>query len=71
MADHDRPPRFPTVIQHKHGLFDWAPMMPERSAETIVPGEPPTERIYRCQSIGCDAVVRIDAAEVTESGPAG
>jgi hypothetical protein len=61
-------PRFPTVIQHKHGLFDWAPMMPERSAETIVPGEPPAERIYRCQSIGCDAIVRIDAAEVAKGG---
>jgi hypothetical protein len=64
MARTDDAPRFPTVLQHKHGLYDWSPMMPERSAETIVPGEPPTERTYRCQSVGCDAVVRLDADEL-------
>jgi hypothetical protein len=39
-------------------------MMPERSAETIVPGKPPPERVYRCQMVGCDAMVKIDADEV-------
>ncbi len=63
----EQEPRFPSVIHHRHGLNDWAPMMPERSAETIVPGEPPSERIYRCQMIGCDAMVKIDADEVRAS----
>jgi hypothetical protein len=58
-----REPSFPSVIHHKHGLYDWAPMMPERSAETIVPGEPPAEQVYRCQEIGCDAMVRVEATE--------
>jgi hypothetical protein len=64
MNDEDRAPRFPSVMHHKHGLFDWSPMMPERSGEVIVPGEAPAERVYRCQSIGCDAMVRIEADEV-------
>ncbi len=64
MAVEQHAPRFPTVIQHKHGLTEWVPMMPERSAETIHPGEPPSERVYRCQRVGCDAVVRLDAEEV-------
>jgi hypothetical protein len=63
MTEQERP-RFPGVMHHKHGLYEWEPMMPERSAETITPGEPPKERIYRCQRLGCDAVVRIDAEEV-------
>jgi hypothetical protein len=64
MADEQQGPRYPTVMQHRHGLSDWAPMMPERSAETIVPGKPPPERVYRCQMVGCDAMVKIDADEV-------
>ena len=64
MPEQEREPGFPSVIHHKHGLYDWAPMMPERSAETIVPGEPPAERIYRCQMVGCDAMVRVEANEV-------
>jgi hypothetical protein len=64
MPQDDTVPRFPSVLQHKHGLFDWSPMMPERSAETIIPGQPPTERLYRCQSVECGAVVRIDADQV-------
>jgi hypothetical protein len=57
-------PQFPTLMHHRHGLSEWVPMMPERSAETIRPGEPPAERIYRCQRVGCDTVIRIDADEV-------
>lgn len=68
MTRDDETPRYPSVIEHKHGLYEWAPMMPERSAETIVPGEPPSERIYRCQSIGCDAVVRLTADQVRPRG---
>ena len=64
MQDQVPETRFPSLLHHKHGLYDWAPMMPERSAETIVPGEPPTERVYRCQMIGCDAMVRVAANEV-------
>ena len=60
-------PAFPAVIQHKHGLYDWRPMLPERSAETIVPGEAPAERIYRCQEVGCDAMVRVQAREIPET----
>jgi hypothetical protein len=67
MAVEDPGPRYPAVLHHKHGLYDWHPMLPERSAETIVPGEPPPERIYRCQAIGCDAIVRIEADEALSS----
>jgi hypothetical protein len=55
---------FPSVLEHKHGLNEWAPMLPERSLETVEPGKLPTERFYRCQRIGCDAVIRLDAANV-------
>jgi hypothetical protein len=55
---------FPTTLEHKHGLSDWSPMLPERSAETIEPGRAPSERIYRCQKIGCTEVVRIGAGEL-------
>jgi hypothetical protein len=55
---------FPSTLEHKHGLSEWSPMLPERSAETIEPGQPPTELLYRCQRIGCDAQVRIRAGEI-------
>lgn len=55
---------FPSALEHKHGLNEWSPMLPERSAETIEPGQPPTEQLYRCQRIGCDAQVRIGADEI-------
>jgi hypothetical protein len=58
---------FPTTLEHKHGLSEWWPMLPERSAETIEPGRAPTERIYRCQKIGCTEVVRIGAGELNIS----
>jgi hypothetical protein len=58
---------FPTTLEHKHGLTDWSPMLPERSAETIEPGRAPTERIYRCQKIGCTEVVRIGAGELSQA----
>jgi hypothetical protein len=55
---------FPTTLEHKHGLSEWVPMLRERSGETIVPGQPPTEQVYRCQRVGCDAQVRIGAGEL-------
>jgi hypothetical protein len=55
---------FPGTLEHKHGLDEWSPMLPERSAETIEPGKEPTEQIYRCQKIGCTEVIRIGASEV-------
>jgi hypothetical protein len=55
---------FPTTLEHKHGLDEWSPMLPERSAQTIEPGQEPTEQLYRCQRVGCMEVVRIGAAEV-------
>ena len=58
---------YPTCLEHKHGLDEWWPMMAERSAETIEPGRAPTERIYRCQKVGCTEVVRINAAELNLS----
>jgi hypothetical protein len=55
---------FPSTLEHKHGLDDWWPMLPERSAETIEPGQAPTERLYRCQKIGCMEVVRLQATDL-------
>jgi len=69
MTDQDTAPRFPTTLHHRHGLNEWWPMLPERSAETIVPGQPPSERQYRCQFVGCMEVVRLDASEL-HGGPA-
>ena len=39
-------------------------MLPERSAETIEPGSGPTERLYRCQAVGCGHVARIAASSL-------
>lgn len=55
---------FPTTLEHKHGLSEWVPMLRERSGETIVPGQPPTEQVYRCQRVGCDVQVRIAAGDL-------
>ena len=55
---------FPTTLEHKHGLSEWVPMLRERSGETIVPGQPPTEQVYRCQRLGCDVQVRIGAGDL-------
>ena len=55
---------YPSSLEHKHGLDDWWPMLPERSAETIEPGREPTERLYRCQKIGCMEVVRLQASDL-------
>jgi hypothetical protein len=55
---------FPGTLEHKHGLDEWWPMLPERSAQTIEPGKEPTEQFYRCQKVGCTEVVRIGASEV-------
>jgi hypothetical protein len=60
----EQQPRYPSILYHKHGLYDWSPMLAERSAEVIVPGEAPPERFYRCQKVGCDAVVRATAEGV-------
>ncbi len=58
---------YPSVLEHKHGLSEWVPMLPERSGETITPGEAPPERLYRCQRVGCDAKVRIGAGDLRTS----
>jgi len=50
-------------LQHKHGLDEWSPMLPERSAESIVIGETPSDEIYRCQRVGCTEVVQISREE--------
>ena len=55
---------FSSTLEHKHGLDDWWPMLPERSAETIEPGREPTERLYRCQKIGCMEIVKLEAADL-------
>ncbi len=48
----------PLHLEHKHGLDEWSPMLPERSASAVVIGDQPTEELYRCQRIGCTEVVR-------------
>jgi hypothetical protein len=59
---------FPASLAHKHGLDEWWPMLPERTAETVEPGAAPTERFYRCQKVGCTEMVRIAAAETRAAG---
>jgi hypothetical protein len=55
---------FPVTLEHKHGLSEWWPMLPERASETIEPGAAPIERIYRCQKVGCTESVRIGAGDL-------
>ncbi len=57
-------PAFPSTLEHQHGLKEWWPMLPERSAEPAEPGRVPTERFYRCQKVGCSEVVRVRADAV-------
>ncbi len=61
---------FPASLEHKHGIQEWWPMLPERTAETIEPGRAPTERFYRCQKVGCIEIVRIGASEIRSEGSA-
>ncbi|HUG47460.1 MAG TPA: hypothetical protein VMP67_03505 [Candidatus Limnocylindria bacterium] len=50
-------------LEHKHGLDEWSPMMPERSAQSVVIGEEPEDEMYRCQRIGCTEVVKLGRDE--------
>jgi hypothetical protein len=59
-------------IEHKHGLSEWSPMLPERSSESVVLDSEPQDRLYRCQRVGCTEVIRIDGGnaeggEITSS----
>ena len=45
-------------FEHKHGLDEWSPMLPERTAQTVVVGENPPDELYRCQRVGCNEVIR-------------
>jgi hypothetical protein len=45
-------------LEHKHGLDEWSPMLPERSASAVIIGDEPEDELYRCQRIGCTEVVR-------------
>lgn len=46
-------------LEHKHGLDEWSPMMPERTAQSVIIGEEPEDEIYRCQRVGCTEVVKL------------
>lgn len=50
----------PSRIEHKHGLSEWSPMLPERTSESVVVGAQPQDRVFRCQRVGCTEVIRID-----------
>lgn len=52
-------------FEHKHGLDEWSPMMPERSAQAVVIGDEPEEELYRCQRVGCTEVVKVRRDEAT------
>ena len=67
----DRQPAYPRSLNHRHGLDEWSPMLPERSAEVIKPGQAPPARIYRCQRIGCTEMVSVDAHDVVSEPVAG
>jgi len=60
--------QFPAELKHKHGLSEWWPMLPERSAETITPDGGLPERIYRCQAVGCGEMVRLEAPALGNAG---
>ena len=66
MAEQAPELRFPSSLQHQHGLSEWWPMLPERSAETINPDGTLSDRLYRCQEIGCGQVVKLEAASLGE-----
>jgi len=56
----------PWKLEHRHGLDEWVPMLPERAAETVtVDAPPPEERVYRCQRAGCTEMVRVGAEDTT------
>lgn len=59
----------PPRIEHKHGLSEWSPMLPERTSESVVVGAQPQDRVFRCQRIGCTEVIRIDGGN--EEGTVG
>ncbi len=69
MTSLDAETDFPTELRHQHGLDEWSPMLPERSAETIDPEGRTSERLYRCQSIGCGQVVRVERSALAGSTP--
>ena len=56
----------PMRIEHRHGLNEWSPMLPERSAEPVVLETDPQDRLYRCQRVGCTEVVRIEGGNREE-----
>ena len=64
--DEERAPKsaFSATFEHKHGLTDWWPMLLDRSAESIEPGNEPSEHFYRCQKVGCTEVVRLGASQL-------
>jgi hypothetical protein len=50
-------------VEHKHGLDEWWPMLPERSSESVNPDAEPEDRTLRCQFVGCTEVVRISRSQ--------
>jgi hypothetical protein len=56
-------------LEHRHGLAEWAPMLPERAAEPVILDAEPQDRLYRCQKVGCTEVVRLDGGN--EEGQVG
>jgi hypothetical protein len=71
MTTQDAETDFPSELRHQHGLDDWWPMLPERSAETIDPEGETSERLYRCQAIGCGQVVRVERSALGASTQGG
>lgn len=51
-------------LEHKHGLDEWSPMMPERSGQSVVIGEEAPDELFRCQRVGCNEVVRLSRDQV-------
>jgi hypothetical protein len=56
----------PVRIEHRHGMDEWSPMLPERAAESVVLDTAPQDRLYRCQRVGCTEVVRLDGGNPEE-----